>query len=196
MQARAATAIACALCAALVASGSASAATPLPSAPDQGLQTVGDGVAIALPLIAGGISLYKDDWNGVGQLVLATGATVGTSLLISKFVKEDRPYCNGLPGCDNRAFPSDTSALAFAPAQYLWNRYGWEYGVPAYAAAGFVGATRVISGEHRIWDVGASAVISWTYNWIITGRYHAPENLYTGVYATPHGAMFALNYRW
>ena len=192
MQARAA--FLGAVCATIWASSPASAASTTP--PDQGLRDVGQGVAIALPLVAGGISLYKGDWNGAGQLVLATGATVGTALVLSHFVKEERPYCKGLPGCDNRAFPSDTAALAFAPAQYLWNRYGWEYGVPAYAAAGFVGATRVISKEHTVWDVATSGVISWTYNWIITGRYHAPENVYSGLYASPHGAMFALNYRF
>jgi membrane-associated phospholipid phosphatase len=194
MQARVAAGIACFICAALTMSGPAAAATSTP--PDSGLRDAGQGIAIALPLVAGGISIYKKDWNGVGQLVLVTGATVGTSLVLSHFVKEERPYCKGLPGCDDRAFPSDTSALAFAPAQYLWNRYGWEYGVPAYAAAGFVGASRVVSKEHNVWDVATSGVISWAYNWAITGRYHAPENVYSGVYATPHGAMFALNYRW
>ena len=194
MQARAALGIACGLCIALASTGEASAATS--TAPDHGLQDVGQGVAIALPLVAGGISIYKHDWNGVGQLVLATGATVGTSLLLSRFVKEERPYCKGLPGCDDRAFPSDTAALAFAPAQYLWNRYGWEYGVPAYAAAGFVGASRIVSKEHSVLDVATSGVISWAYNWAITGRYHEPENVYSGIYATPHGAMIALNYRW
>jgi membrane-associated phospholipid phosphatase len=192
MQARAA--LATAFFAAFLTGYSASAATTTP--PDQGLRDVGQGVAIALPIVAGGISIYKDDWNGVGQLVLATGATVGTSLLLSRFVKEERPYCKGLPGCDNRSFPSDTAALAFAPAQYLWNRYGWEYGVPAYAAAGFVGASRIVSKEHWVWDVAASGGIAWTYNWIITGRFHEPGNVYSGLVATPHGAMFALNYRW
>jgi len=194
MQATGALRIACGLCIALTSTDRLSAATSTP--PDQGLQNVGEGVAIALPLVAGGISVYKHDWNGVGQLVLATGATVGTSLLLSHFVKEERPYCKGLPDCDDHAFPSDTSALAFAPAQYLWNRYGWEYGVPAYAAAGFVGASRVISKEHSVLDVATSGVLSWAYNWAITSRYHAPDNVYSGIYATPHSAMVALNYRW
>jgi membrane-associated phospholipid phosphatase len=174
----------------------AHAATVLASPKDKGLQDIGDGVAVALPIVAGGISIYKDDWSGVGRLVVVTGATVGTSLLVSRFVKEERPYCKGEPGCDDRSFPSDTGALAFAPAQYLWNRYGWEYGVPAYAAAGFAGATRVISGEHRVWDVATSGVISWAYNALITKRYHEPDNVVSGIYATPHGAMVALNYRW
>jgi membrane-associated phospholipid phosphatase len=163
---------------------------------DEGLQNVGQGVAIALPLVAGGISLYKDDWNGMGQLALATGATVGTSYLLSHFVKEDRPYCEPAPGCDNHSFPSNTAALAFAPAQYLWNRYGWEYGVPAYAAAGFVGASRILSQQHHWWDVATSGVMAWGYNWAITSRYHTPYNLSTGLYATPNAALVAVNYTW
>ena len=163
---------------------------------DKGLQDVGDGVAIALPLVAGGISLYKNDWNGVGQLVIVTGATVGTAYLMSHLVKEQRPYCQGEIGCDDRSFPSKTSALAFAPAQYLWDRYGWEYGVPAYAAAGFVGASRIISKQHHWWDVVASGAVSWGYNFAITSRYHKPDNLYSSVYATPHAAFVSLNYQW
>lgn len=183
----------CALVAGLIASAPAAAGG---SKQDIGLQDVGDGVAIALPLVAGGISLYKDDWNGAGQLVLATAATVGTSYGLQHVVREERPYCRHQPGCPDDSFPSNTSALAFAPAQYLWNRYGWEYGAPAYVAAGFAGATRIISNSHNWWDVATSGAISWTYNWIITSRYHPPENLQSGVIATPHGAMVAVNYRW
>jgi membrane-associated phospholipid phosphatase len=163
---------------------------------DKGLQDVGNGVAIALPVIAGGISIYKDDWNGAVQLVAVTGATVATAFLLKHVVKEERPYCQGQLGCDDRSFPSDTSALAFAPAQYLWDRYGWEYGVPAYAAAGFVGASRIISKQHHWWDVAASGVIAWGYNFAITSRYHEPDTLYSSVYATPKAAFVSLNYRW
>ena len=31
-------------------------------------ESAGTDVAIALPLIAGGITLYKDDWTGVGGI--------------------------------------------------------------------------------------------------------------------------------
>jgi len=163
---------------------------------DVGLQHIGEGVAYALPVVAGGISIWKDDWNGVGKLVLATAATVGTVYGLEHLVKEEPPYCKGQPGCSTDAFPSGTSAVAFAPAQYLWNRYGWEYGLPAYAAAGFVGTTRVVAGDHRVWDVATSGVISWAYNFIITDRYRPPQNLYSDISASPHGAMLSLNYRW
>jgi len=185
--------IACALGAAAVLACSPAWAD---SDKDVGLQHIGEGVAYALPLVAGGISIWKDDWNGVGQLVLATAATVGTVYGLEHVVKEEAPYCKGSPGCSDDAFPSGTAAVAFAPAQYLWNRYGWEYGLPAYGAAAFVGTTRVVAGDHHVWDVAASGAISWAYNWIITDRYRPPENLQSNIEASPRSVVLALNYRW
>src|ERR1700742_3673776 len=103
-----------------------------------GIESAGTGVAIALPVIAGGISLYNDDRTGLAQLTVDTVATVGTAYALKNIVREQRPDKS-----DFQSFPSDTSALAFAPAQYLWDRYGWEYGVPAYAAAIYTGYSRV-----------------------------------------------------
>ena len=65
--------------------------------------------------------------------------TVGTAWALKHVVREQRPDHS-----DFQSFPSDTAALAFAPgASFLWDRYGWQVGVPAYAAAGFVGWSRV-----------------------------------------------------
>ncbi|HEX3664216.1 MAG TPA: hypothetical protein VHU23_03165 [Rhizomicrobium sp.] len=88
-------------------------------------------MAIALPLTAAGIA---KDGHGLAQLGGVTGLTVGTAFLLKYVVHEERPDHS-----DNQSFPSDTAALAFAPAQFLWTRYGWQYGAPAYLAAGYVG---------------------------------------------------------
>ncbi|HWM61670.1 MAG TPA: hypothetical protein VNN98_05930, partial [Rhizomicrobium sp.] len=40
-------------------------------------ESLGTDVAIALPVIAGGLTLYKDDWKGAAQLTVDTVATVG-----------------------------------------------------------------------------------------------------------------------
>jgi hypothetical protein len=48
-------------------------------------------VAIALPLVAGGISVWKDDWTGVKQLGVVTLATVGTSYGLNHITHEWRP---------------------------------------------------------------------------------------------------------
>lgn len=169
------------------------AATPALAATGnkKGLQDAGKIVAIALPVAAGSVSLFKNDWHGIAQLVLVTGLTVGTAYGLKQVVHEERPDHS-----DSKSFPSDQAALAFAPAAYLWDRYGWEYGVPAYAAAGFVSYARVESNRHHWWDVVASAGIGWIYSRLITREYHPPQNFYTGAYVTPHAAFVTVDYRF
>lgn len=154
-------------------------------------EQLGTDIAIALPVVAGSISVIKDDWTGVAQLVVDTGLTLGTAYGLKHIVREQRPDHS-----DFQSFPSDTAALAFAPAAYLWDRYGWEYGAPAYAAAAFVGYSRVEAKKHHWWDVMASAGMAWGYSRLITTEFHPAENLTTGVYATPGGAYIAANYRF
>jgi len=178
-----------AFCAAVFLSQPASA-LPVKAKSDN-IEKAGQAIAIALPVLAGGISVYKDDWTGVAQLVVVTGATVGTALVLKHFIHEERP-----DGSDNQSFPSDTSGLAFAPAQYLWQRYGWEYGVPAYLAAGFVGYSRVESKQHHWWDVAASGVIAIGWNELITTRYHRNLDIYGGYDPAQKSAYFSLHYRF
>ena len=152
--------------------------------------TSGTAVAIALPLVAGGISLYQDDRVGLAQLTVDTAATVGTAFALKHIVHEERPN-----GADDHSFPSETAALAFAPAQYLWDRYGWEYGVPAYAAAIYSGYTRVEAKEHHWYDVAASAGIAFGFSKIFTTRYR-PPGLNYGAEITPHSGYIHLSYNF
>ena len=153
-------------------------------------ESIGTDVAVALPLLAGGYAASKGDWTGVAELTVDTVATVGTVYALKSVVKVQRPDKS-----DFKSFPSDTAALAFAPAQFLWDRYGWEYGVPAYLAAGFVGYSRVDAKKHHWYDVAASAGIAFTFSKIFTSEYRNPKFNY-GVVATPHSAYASLNYHF
>jgi len=155
------------------------------------IEQAGQIVAFSLPVLAGGISAAKDDWNGVGELALVGLTTVGTAFALKHIVPEERPDRS-----DNHSFPSDTAAVAFAPAQYLWDRYGWEYGLPAYAAAGFVGYSRVDAKKHHWWDVAASAGIAFGYSRWITTTYRRPYHLYSELQASPEGAYISFDYRF
>jgi len=148
---------------AAIACGSAHAAST-----HKDLETAGTAVAIALPIAAGGISLmHHGDWQGVAELTEVTALTVGTALLLKQVVHEERPDHS-----DFQSFPSDTAALAYAPADYLWSRYGWEYGVPAYAAAMFAGYSRVAAKKHHWWDVAASSALAFGFNYALVTPYH------------------------
>ena len=50
-------------------------------------------------------------------------------------------------------------------------RYGLEYGIPAYALASFVAYSRVESGEHYAHDVIAGAAIGIASSYIFTKPY-------------------------
>jgi membrane-associated phospholipid phosphatase len=50
-------------------------------------------------------------------------------------------------------------------------RYGWEYGVPAYAAASFVAYSRVEANRHYPRDVIAGAGIGILSSYIFTRPY-------------------------
>lgn len=140
------------------------------------IANLGTGIAIALPVVAGGITLEKRDWNGSAQLILDTAATVGIAYGLKHIIKEQRP-----DGSDFQSMPSDTAALAFAPAQFLWDRYGWEYGVPAYAAAGFVAYSRVEARKHHWYDTVASAGIAFGISKLVTTRYQGRWDWDAGV---------------
>ena len=169
----------------------ADAASSSSSSSNSTTEKAGTAVALALPIAASGITFIKDDWPGFAQLVAVTGATVGTAFLLKHVVHEERPN-----HADFQSFPSDTAALAFAPAQFLWDRYGWRYGAPAYLAAGFVGYSRVEAKEHHWWDVAASAGIAFGYSKFITHVYHRQIDFQTGLYATPNAAYVSLDYRF
>jgi membrane-associated phospholipid phosphatase len=162
------------------------------SASANGIESAGTAVAIAMPLIAGGIAWGHDqDWTGVAQMGVVTLASVGTAYGLNHITHEWRPDHS-----DDHSLPSDTAALAFAPAAFLWDRYGWKYGVPAYAAAAFVGYSRVDSKKHHWYDVVASAGIAWGYSQIFTTEYHRRYGVYSDLSATPDGAYVRVTYNF
>jgi membrane-associated phospholipid phosphatase len=154
------------------------------------IESLGVDTAIALPLIAGGITVYKGDWTGTAELGADGISTVGTAYILKDIVKEQRPNKS-----DFQSFPSDTAAVAFAPAQFLWDRYGWQYGVPAYAAALFVGYSRVEAKEHHWYDVAASDVLAVGFSKLFTTRYNGRGFSY-GARASLSGVYASVGYQF
>jgi membrane-associated phospholipid phosphatase len=169
----------------------ASAATITITATQHHIETAGTAVAIALPIAAGGISLmHNGDWRGVAELTEVTVLTVGAAYALKQIVHEQRPDHS-----DFQSFPSDTAALAFAPANYLWDRYGWEYGLPAYGAAVFVGYSRVDAKQHHWYDVAASAAMAFGFNYALTTHYRDDRvHLYASARPDEIGLNLQLNW--
>jgi membrane-associated phospholipid phosphatase len=62
-------------------------------------------------------------------------------------------------GTARHSFPSGHTSATFATAAVLQQRFGWRVGIPAYAAAAYVGISRVSEDEHYFSDVIFGAAV-------------------------------------
>jgi len=151
------------------------------------VEEIGDVIQFAIPITAAVVPTVKRDWNGLFQFGLSFGSTVGT-VGIGKLVFDKRR-----PNEANKlSYPSGHSAASFSGAAFLQSRYGAAYGIPAYAAAAFVGYSRIQADQHYGDDVLAGASIALLYNWTFTRRY--PEKLTFGVSRQAQGYAFGWSY--
>lgn len=164
--------------------------TPL-SKTRKDIETLGTGVAIALPLAAAGIAFYKNDRVGLAQLAVEGVLTVGTVYALKSIVREERP-----DGSDYKSFPSETTAVAASGSSFLWGRYGWEYGLPAEAATAFVSFSRVEARQHRWYDTLASSAIAAGYGMVLTTPFKRKYNIDTSLNASPDGGFVQMSYKW
>lgn len=164
--------------------------TPL-SKTRKDIETLGTGVAIALPLAAAGIAFYKNDRVGLAQLAVEGLLTVGTVYALKSIVREERP-----DGSDYKSFPSETTAVAASGSSFLWGRYGWEYGLPAEAATAFVSFSRVEARQHRWYDTLASSAIAAGYGMVLTTPFKRKYNIDTSLNASPDGGFVQMSYKW
>jgi membrane-associated phospholipid phosphatase len=63
------------------------------------------------------------------------------------------------------SFPSGHASVTFAAATVVQEHFGWKAGVPAYAAASYIAASRIQEKRHFLSDVAFGAVVG-----IVAGR--------------------------
>ena len=179
-----------AACLSLLLAVPANATAPL-TGRKKAIETAGTAVAIAMPLIAGGITLYKHDRKGLWQLAEETVLTVGTAYALKQIVRERRP-----DGSDWQSFPSDTTALSASGSAFLWRRYGWQYGLPAMAATQFVSYSRVQADKHHWYDTLASSAIAGGYALLVTTPLEKRYRIHTELEASPDGGVVHMSYNF
>jgi hypothetical protein len=119
------------------------------------------------------------------DLIRAQVLTQGITQGIKFAVQRTRP-----DGTSN-SFPSGHTAAAFATATVLRNHYGWRAGVPAYAIASYVAASRLSENRHYASDLVFGATVG-----ILSARTvtigHGSFRFAVTPFATPGGAGIAL----
>jgi membrane-associated phospholipid phosphatase len=148
------------------------------------LVQTGNVLQILLPVGAAAISISQDDDAGLLQLVKSEVVTAGITYGLKYSVKSTAP--------DGQAhsFPSGHASITFSAAQFLQTRYGWEYGVPAYALASVTAYSRVFGDQHHWGDVLAGAAIGMASSYLFTTPF---KNAQMSVIATP--TLVGLQYR-
>lgn len=141
-------------------------------APESGMERSADMLLVGIPVVALGLTFVLDgvqDASGGNafrgydvlrmsgtprhDLSLALLRTGAVTYGLKYAVDEERP--NGEGG----SFPSGHTSITFAGAEFIRKQYGWGWGAPAFAAATFVGYSRVATDDHWWHDVAAGAAI-------------------------------------
>lgn len=130
-------------------------------------EQTGTALQILIPAIGLGSALFYEEGNdGVTQFAKAFITSQIITHGLKYTVHERRP--NGI--CCN-SFPSGHTSAAFMGAAFIQKRYGWNYAIPAYLGATYVGYSRVQSKNHYIKDVVAGAVIGTLSSFYFTRPY-------------------------
>jgi membrane-associated phospholipid phosphatase len=151
------------------------------------IQTIGDVGEIAMPVASLLVTLGHQDGKGTLQLAESYVTAMAVTQVLKVSINRTRP--NG----GSQSFPSGHTTSAFASAGFLQMRYGWGWGVPAYAAAAFVGYSRVESKQHYTTDVIAGGAIGVGANLIFTRRW---KNVAITPTAGVRGVGVTADIRW
>lgn len=112
-------------------------------------------------------SANKDDLNTqrAWTMLTALSITGATTLALKAAVNNEQP--NQKHGM---AWPSGHTASSFTVASVLDEFYGPQIGIPAYAAAGFVGYRMMDAGDHWASDVLFGGVLGWVVGHTVAGK--------------------------
>jgi membrane-associated phospholipid phosphatase len=88
------------------------------------------------------------------DLVRAQIVTQSLTQAVKLMAQRTRP-----DGSNHHSFPSGHSAGSFATATVLQRHFGWKVGIPAYAVAGYIAASRLSNSKHYLSDVVFGATV-------------------------------------
>lgn len=135
----------------------------------QTIQDIGDYAHIGLPIIAGLTTIVLSDSKGTWQFAKSFSMNLATTYILKFAIDKHRPDGR----TDGLAFPSGHTSVAFQSASFIQRRYGWSYGIPAYAVASFVAYSRIdgIHKRHDLWDVLGGVIVGVGSTYLFTTPY-------------------------
>ncbi len=160
---------------------------------ETGVEKIGDYAQFVPTAVSFIVVLAKNDKKGFWQLGKSLGTDIASTWILKNAINKHRPY----GATDGHAFPSGHTSFAFQGASFLQRRYGWKYGVPAYAIAGFVAYSRLEGVHHRHdgWDVLAGALVGIGSTYLFTTPYER-EHFELSFSGQDKSFQIGINYRF
>lgn len=133
------------------------------------IERVGDYAQFAPTAVSLITVIAKNDKQGFWQLSKSVGTNLAATWILKYAIDKPRPEGR----TDGHAFPSGHTSFAFQGASFLQRRYGWKYGIPAYAVAAYVGYSRLegLNDRHDGWDILAGAAVGIGSTYLFTTPY-------------------------
>ncbi len=131
-----------------------------------------DVLCLAPTLVGLCATVVSEDEKGAIELGLSTATCLAANYVLEAIIKKDRP-----DGSSHHAFPSTHTAMSFSGATFLMKRYGWRWGVPAYAVSAYVAWGRTYAQKHDWWDVAAGAAIGVGCAFVLSHKKNKDKNL-------------------
>lgn len=130
-------------------------------------ETAGNVLTALVPAVGAGMTFLKDDDKGKYQFLSSGVVNLSTCYVLDAATNNERSK-----NPDNKgSFPSQHTAIAFGGASFIHCRYGFEYAIPAYAAASYVAYSRLQADKHYPGDVIAGAAIGFVSSYLFTTPY-------------------------
>jgi membrane-associated phospholipid phosphatase len=161
----------------------------------KGLFKPGETIGAAWVQMAAAFTTYSLGRATGSAKVTAVGADLISAQIMSQTLTQAIKFSAGRtrPDGTSYSFPSGHSATSFATAAVLQRHLGWKAGIPAYAVASYVAASRIETQRHYLSDVAFGAAIGIMSGRTVTlGRGNAKFALSPA--AAPGGA--GVNFTW
>lgn len=127
-------------------------------------------------------TIFQYDGKGFVELGFSSVTAIALNYGLEAIIDKESPDGRSL-----HSFPSTHTLAAFNGATFLMRRYGWKYGVPAYAVASLVGWGRTYTGCHDWWDVLGGAAVGAASALIYTRPFAKDIDLTIAPVAYPAG---------
>lgn len=156
-------------------------------AENENITEAGDVIQLLLPISGWLTAWAKGDKEGVNQLTKAAVSAGLAARIFKDTAERRRPDAT-----DTASFPSGHTTASYVGAEFIRQRYGNKWGIPAHIAAGFVGYSRVQANKHFADDVLAGASNGMLWNWLFTSSEDSGLNVQPVAYEDGFG--FHVNY--